>query len=420
MGHTEYDEVCPVPPRRFDAGSGGSRARSWRPPQFFRVDEGRAFRSWPRPARVIPGNRGAVTGHQGVTPGGSGLRDETAGPSPGSPEPAARKVVRASLKRSAGEYYDDLDIDLARRAGAALWALAAAYTAAVLATHATVAAFGWLAVLGAASAVLAVRLRVTGDRVPAITGRDLLLATYVGITLLALAQWLGDGEPALMNGLLLAAIFASATQPPRRATLVLVAVGALAVAPLLYGSMRGERPIAVAAEILLWWGLAILAMLWTARTRALRQQLQRERQRAHELAHEAARAARTGETVGVLLVDVDRFKSINDVHGHAAGDACLRAVGEALLGAVRAADSCFRWGGDEFVVLLPATDLVATREAAARAAVSVADRRAPDGAPMSASIGCAELRGDMTVDEVFAAADADLLAAKAARRAASP
>jgi diguanylate cyclase (GGDEF)-like protein len=379
-----------------------------------------------------------VTGHQGVTPGGSGSRGETAGPSPGLPEPAARKAVRAGLKRSAGEYYDDLDIDLARRAGAALWALAAAYTVAVLATHAIVAALGWLVALGAASGVLAMRLRVTGDRVPAITGRDLLLATYGGIALLALAQWLGDGEPALMNGLLLAAIFASATQPPRRAMLVLVAVGALAVAPLLYGSRSGERPIAVGVEILLWWGLAILAMLWTARTRALRQQLQRERQRAHELAredtltglgnrraleealaHEAARAARTGEAVGVLLVDVDRFKSINDVHGHAAGDACLRAVAEALLGVVRAADSCFRWGGDEFVVLLPATDLVATREAAARAAVSVADRRAPDGTPMSASIGCAELRGDTTVDEVFAAADADLLAAKAARRAAS-
>ena len=113
------------------------------------------------------------------------------------------------------------------------------------------------------------------------------------------------------------------------------------------------------------------------------------------LAHEATRAARTDERVGVLLVDVDRFKSINDVHGHAAGDACLRVVAEALLGAVRAADSCFRWGGDEFVVLLPATDLAATREAAARAAASVADGRAPDGTPMSASIGCAELLGDM-------------------------
>ena len=344
--------------------------------------------------------------------------------------------MRASLKRSAGEYYDDLDIDLARRAGAALWALAAAFTAAVLATRATVPAIGWLVALAAASVVLAARMRVAGDLPHAITGRDLLLATFGGIALVALAQWLGDGEPALVNGLLLAAIFASAMQPPRRAALVLVAVGALAVAPLLLGSTAGERPLAVFAQILLCWGASrssrccgppaparcdnsssASASVPTS-SRALTG-LGNRRALEEALAHEATRAARTDERVGVLLVDVDRFKSINDVHGHAAGDACLRVVAEALLGAVRAADSCFRWGGDEFVVLLPATDLAATREAAARAAASVADRRAPDGTPMSASIGCAELRGDMTVDEVFAAADADLLAAKAARRAAS-
>ena len=307
-----------------------------------------------------------------------------------------------------------------------------------LATRTIVPAIGWLVAFALVSGVLARRLRAGRDGPAPISGRDLLWATFGGIALVALAQWLGDGELALTNGLLLAAIFASATQPPRRAALVLVAVGVLAAAPLIYGSMSDERPIAVAAQILLWWGLAILAMLWTARTRALRQQLQLERQRAHELAredsltglgnrraleealvHEAARAARGGETVGVLLIDVDRFKSINDRHGHAAGDACLRSVTDALLRALRAADSCFRWGGDEFVVLLPAADLAATREAAARAAASVATRRAPDGAPLSASIGCAELRSDMTVDEVFAAADADLLAAKAARRAAS-
>jgi GGDEF domain-containing protein len=70
-------------------------------------------------------------------------------------------------------------------------------------------------------------------------------------------------------------------------------------------------------------------------------------------------------------------------------------------------------------VLLPDTALAATREAAARAAVSVASRHDPDRAPLSVSIGCAELRGNMTADEVFAAADADLLAAKAARPSAS-
>jgi len=372
-------------------------------------------------------------------PGGSGSHgDPDATPPPGMSEPVAREAVRAGLKRSAEEYYEDLDVALARRAGGALWALASAYTAAVLATRAIVPAIGWVVAVAVVSVALVMRLRGAGDRRPGVIGRDLLWATYGAIALVALAQSLGDGEFALAHGLLLAAIFASATQPPRRAALVLVAVGAVAAAPLAYGSMSEERQIAVAAQILLWWGLAILAMLWTARTRALRQQLQRERQRAHELAredpltglgnrraleealaHESARAARTGETIGVLLIDVDRFKSINDRHGHAAGDACLRAVAGALVGAVRAADSCFRWGGDEFIVLLPATDLAATREAAARAAAAVAERRAPDGEPLSTSIGCGALRSDMTVDEVFAAADADLLAAKAARRPSS-
>ena len=369
--------------------------------------------------------------------GGSGSRGDSAATPPlVVSEPVAREAVRARLNRSAEEYYDDLDVGLALRAGGALWALAGAYTAGVLATRAIVPAIAWLVAFAVVSVALAARLRGARGRAPAVSGRDLLWATYGGMALVAFAQWLGDGERALANGLLLAAIFASATQPPRRAAPVLAAVGALAAAPLVYGSMSEERQIAVAAQILLWWGVSILALLWTARTRALRRQLQRERQRAHELAredaltglgnrraleealtHESARAARTGETVGVLLIDIDRFKSINDRHGHAAGDACLREVASALLAAVRAADTCFRWGGDEFIVLLPATDLAATREAAARAAASVAARRAPDGEPLSASIGCGALRSDMTVDEVFAAADADLLAAKAARRA---
>jgi diguanylate cyclase (GGDEF)-like protein len=356
-------------------------------------------------------------------------------------DPAAARAadmsepVWADVARPAWMYYEQLDLALARRVGAALWVLGATYTAAVLVTRDPVPAVGWMLALAAVSGALAARLRRAHARPAAIAVRDLLWGTYAGAALVALAQWLGDGELALSNGLLLAAIFASATQPARRAALVLVVVGALAASPLLYGSMSHERPVALAAQILLWWGLAILAMLWTARTRALRQQLQRERERAHELAredaltglgnrraleealgHEAARAGRTGESVGLLLIDVDRFKSINDRHGHAVGDACLRTVADALVHALRAADSCFRWGGDEFVVLLPDTGLAATREAAARAAASVATRLDPDQAPLSVGIGCAELRGDMTADEVFAAADADLLAAKAARR----
>ena len=110
--------------------------------------------------------------------------------------------MRAALNRSAGEYYEDLDVDLARRAGTALWTLASVYTAAVLATRTIVPAIGWLLAVVLVSGVLAMRLRAGRDHPSPISGRDLLWATFGGIALVALAQWLGDGELALTNGLL--------------------------------------------------------------------------------------------------------------------------------------------------------------------------------------------------------------------------
>lgn len=64
------------------------------------------------------------------------------------------------------------------------------------------------------------------------------------------------------------------------------------------------------------------------------------------------RATRRGERAAVIFVDLDRFKPVNDLHGHLVGDALLHAVGERLLSAVRASDTVARWGGDEFVCVL--------------------------------------------------------------------
>ena len=71
------------------------------------------------------------------------------------------------------------------------------------------------------------------------------------------------------------------------------------------------------------------------------------------LSREIDRVARVGEPALVLMVDIDRFKQVNDSHGHAAGDQVIQFVGEALLDCVRPMDTVARFGGEEFAVILP-------------------------------------------------------------------
>lgn len=87
-----------------------------------------------------------------------------------------------------------------------------------------------------------------------------------------------------------------------------------------------------------------------------------------------ARAARGHEPLSVLVADIDRFKSINDRFGHAVGDEVIRALGATLTGLARPGDLAARWGGEEFVLLLPDCDADAAESAAERIRAAVASR----------------------------------------------
>ncbi|WP_337061943.1 histidine kinase N-terminal 7TM domain-containing diguanylate cyclase [Kineococcus sp. G2] len=143
---------------------------------------------------------------------------------------------------------------------------------------------------------------------------------------------------------------------------------------------------------------------------------------AFEAALEAA--AREGTPLGVLVLDVDRFKAVNDTHGHAAGDEVLVAIARTLARTVRLEDTAARTGGEEFVVLLPGADEPAVREraeelrvACARLAVPVGDGRV---VRPTVSIGTAVHPGHpghgADARSLLAAADRALYAAKAAGR----
>ena len=117
----------------------------------------------------------------------------------------------------------------------------------------------------------------------------------------------------------------------------------------------------------------------------------------------------------LLMLDVDRFKSVNDTYGHAAGDDVLRAVAEVLRAEVRTIDLPARQGGEEFVVLLPGTNADGGRETAERIRTALAAREVATDAGVlrvTTSVGVAEWAAPLSADELLDAADRALYAAK--------
>ena len=132
-----------------------------------------------------------------------------------------------------------------------------------------------------------------------------------------------------------------------------------------------------------------------------------------------ARRRRSGDAVGVLMIDIDKFKALNDKHGHGTGDEVLRAVGGAIVAAVREDDVPARYGGEEFVVLLrnPTSAVALEVGERVRTSVGALDLQRFGVPGVSVSVGVAvAVQADQPIGDLIAQADRALYRAKRAGR----
>jgi diguanylate cyclase (GGDEF)-like protein len=129
---------------------------------------------------------------------------------------------------------------------------------------------------------------------------------------------------------------------------------------------------------------------------------------------ELQRARRQHQDLALLMVDIDDFKRVNDIYGHLRGDRILREVADLLRGGVRIFDVCARFGGEEFVIVMPGASAQVAEQVAERIRRRVEARSRLDPVPTTVSIGIAMLGFGDSREDLLRAADSALIAAKRA------
>jgi diguanylate cyclase (GGDEF)-like protein len=347
-------------------------------------------------------------------------------------------MVRSSSIRSyfarREDPYAGGDLENAQRIGVVLWGLLVALTVVLLpvATPENPSTGGAWAIGGVLVALGVVLVIQNGRR--RIAGWGWLLATAYGIVAaLAVLQWVAGGfhEPFAAL-LLLPVVFVAATQPPRQIAVFMGFVLLASLSPLLYDGWDGDALGAALASFIIWCALAVGGSLLMSGVRAQRLSHAAEEAEARREARidsltglhnrrafdetvntEIARARRLELPLTLAMVDIENFKEVNDRWSYAQGDRCLRSVAETLHENVRQPDLCFRWGGDEFALILTGTTANETGPLAERLRAEIESScRRPDDAPLQIRFAVAELENGMSARELVEAAGLALTSAK--------
>jgi diguanylate cyclase (GGDEF)-like protein len=268
------------------------------------------------------------------------------------------------------------------------------------------------------------------------TWNELLVVAYLGVAGIATLNWLAGGDSSAYEDLFVLWMGAGVVQPPRRA-IVHLGVLLLALAlPLVYQGTDGGVLGDMIAESLILIALGAILISYISYARRQRLGLQSGAEVARRLARvdsqtglgnrrafdealtvAVAGAARDDEPLSVGLVDIDDLRRVNDGWGHLEGDRCLREVALAIERSLRSTDRCFRWGGDEFVVLLPGSDLATADDVMSRMAANVgSDCSAPDGTPITLTWGASALPVGSSAEDALARADLALMERKTEKR----
>jgi len=197
------------------------------------------------------------------------------------------------------------------------------------------------------------------------------------------------------------------------------AMGVLGVRPESGGLPADKRRILEAAGALLAVSIKNAQLFREVKENSVRDALTGCFTRGHALDvvdAELRRARRSQTPVSLIMFDLDHFKDVNDRHGHLCGDAVLSAVGKRMKDVLRGSDLKCRYGGEEFLVLLPETPLHGARRVAETLRKEIADRPVPwagEALAITASFGLAQtLPGEVNVQAVIARADQALYRAK--------